>query len=222
MLAGAHGRLVRARSVSALKGSLSYVRFFVDGKPPRDFRERYTKAIRLRATKPLDPDEDILERSGWAAVGDPFDVDLGYENVFYDEYLNLAFRTDKWLLPGSLLRASLRDAEAQALGRTKDRARLSRKEKRELKEFVAKKLRRKIPPVTRAVDLSWSLDEGLVRFFSHSERSITAMCDLFERTFDLELVSEAPYTLGARVGLSKQEELAWEALDATVLVAEEE
>ena len=50
------------------------------------------------------------------------------------------------------------------------RERLSRKEKGELKELVTKKLRRELTPATRAADVSWSLDEGIVRFFSASPK----------------------------------------------------
>src|SRR4051794_27356886 len=84
----------------ALKGSLTYARFFVDGELPADFRDKFVKAIRLRAMKPLEPDEDALERSGWCRVGEPFEIDLGYEDVFYNEFVNLAFRTDRWVVPG--------------------------------------------------------------------------------------------------------------------------
>jgi recombination associated protein RdgC len=213
--AGARAPWYAAR-VSALKGSLSYSRLFVEGDLPRDFRDRFTKALHLRAMKPLTPDEDAIERSGWCVMGDPFDVDVSYESVFQNEFLNLGFRTDKWRVPTSMLRAKVREAESAALGR-KGRERLSRQEKAELKELVTKKLRRQLPPVTRAVDFSWSLDEGLIRFFSHADKTIAAMSELFEQTFRLKLALEAPYTLAARLGLTKAEETAWESVEPFAL-----
>jgi hypothetical protein len=205
--------------VSALKGSLTYARLFVDGDLPNDFRDRFTKAIRLRMMKPLEPDEDVLERSGWCAIGEPFDLEPPYEDVFYNEYLNLGFRTDKWAIPGKLLRAKIREAEAAQLQRS-GREKLSRKDKADIKELVAKKLRKQLAPVTRVVDLSWSLQENLVRYFGHSERSMLAMSDLFQRTFGLKLIPEAPYTLAARLGLSKAAETAWQGLEPTSLAVE--
>jgi recombination associated protein RdgC len=207
--------------VSALKGSLTYARLFVEGDLPKDFRDRFTKAIRLRAMKPLEPDEEVLERNGWCAVGEPFELDPAYEDVFYNEYLNLGFRTDKWAIPGALLRAKLREAEAAQLAK-KGRERLTREEKAELKEFVVKRIKKQLAPVTRVVDLSWSLNEGVVRFFSQSERAAVAMSDLFHRTFGLKLVPEAPYTLAARLGLGKAEESAWQELEAINLVTEQD
>jgi recombination associated protein RdgC len=204
--------------VPLLKGSLTYARLFVEGDLPGGFRDSFMKAIRLRAMKPLEPEEEAVERAGWCVASEPFELEPGYEDVFYNEYLNLGFRVDKWSIPGPLLRAKLREAEAAQLSRKgRERERLSKKEKAELKELVMKKLKKQIPPVTRVVDLSWSLDEGLVRFFSQSEKTMVAMSDLFHRTFGLKLVPEAPYTLAARLGLTKAEDASWPTLEAIEL-----
>lgn len=174
------------------------------------------KAVRLRAMKPLEPDEEDLERSGWAKLGDPFVVDLSYEDVFFNEYINLAFRTDRWVIPGPVLRTRLKEAEAAYLQK-KGRERLSKREKAELKLLVSKKLRRHMTPATRAVDLSWSLNEGVVRFFSHSQKPAGVMTELFKKTFGLDLVPESPYTTAERIGLTREQERAWQELEMTYL-----
>lgn len=205
----------------ALKGSLTYARFFVEGELPRDFRDRFMKAIRLRSMKPLDPDEDAPERSGWCLIGEPFEVDLHHEGVFYNNFINLGFRTDRWVIAGPLLRARVREAEAAYLAK-KGRERLSKREKIELKEVVSRKLRKQSVPSTRALDLSWSTEEGVVRFFSQSAKPTLTMLELFEKTFGLKLTPEAPYTLAARTGLSKAADKLWETLEVTQLEASRE
>jgi recombination associated protein RdgC len=65
------------------------------------------------------------------------------------------------------------------------------------------------------MDFSWSLDEGVVRFFSQSAKPTLAMSDLFTKTFGLKLIPEAPFTLASRLGLSKAEDKAWDALEET-------
>jgi hypothetical protein len=187
---------------------------FVDGELPDDFRQKFVKMIRGRTMKPLDPDEEALERSGWCAIGDPFGLDLGYEDVFYNEFINLGYRTDRWKLPGALLRTKIKEAETAYLTK-KGRERLSRTEKKELKELVSRKLRKQIPPAMKVIDLSWSLDQGLVRFFSHSDKPIGLMCELFHRTFALKLIPEAPYTLAARLGLTPAQQTRWDDLETT-------
>jgi recombination associated protein RdgC len=201
-----------------LKGSLSYTRLFVEGELSDDFRTKFMRSIRLRAMKPLEADDDALERSGWCAIGDPLELELGHENVFYNDFVNLGLRTDRWVIPTPLVRTRLREAEKAYLDR-KGRERLSKRERTELKELVLRKLRKQFVPAMRVVDLSWSLDEGIVRFFSQSARPIAAVSELFEKTFSLKLVAEAPYTLASRLGLSKAQEQAWSDLECTLLGA---
>jgi hypothetical protein len=140
------------------------------------------------------------------------ELDLGHEDVFYNDYVNLGLRTDRWVIPGPMLRAKLREAEAAYLQK-KGRERVSRRERAELKELVAKKLRRQIEPRVRAFDVSWSMGDGLVRLFSASPKVGALLDELFTKTFGLKLVPEAPYTLAARLGLSKAQERAWEAME---------
>jgi len=204
--------------VPALRGSLTYARFFVEGEPPDDFRERFMRAIRLRAMKPLEPEDEELERSGWAKIGEPFVVDLAYEDVFFNEYVNLGFRTDRWVVPGPVLRTRVKEAEVAYLAK-KGRERLSKKEKTELKLMVAKKLRRQMAPATRAVDVSWAVGEGVVRFFSHAQKPAGAMTELFKKTFGLTLIPESPYTAAVRLGLDKGQQKAWHALELTYLAS---
>jgi DNA recombination-dependent growth factor C len=205
--------------VPALRGSLTYARYFVEGELPDDFRTRFMKSIRLRAMKPLEPDDEELERSGWAKIGEPHEIELGHEDVFYNEYVNLAFRTDRWVIPGPVLKTRVKEAETAYLQK-KGREKLSRSEKKELKEMVAKKLRRSMSPATRAVDVSWSLNEGVVRFFSHAQKPGAAMMELFEKTFSLKLIPESPYTLAARLGLSREQEKAWNDIEMVMLATE--
>lgn len=197
---------------------MSYARFYVQGALPENFRERFLEALALRAMRPLDADEDAEERSGWCVLGDPYALELAHDRVFFNNYLNLGFRTDRWAIPAPVLRSKLAEAESAYLA-SKGRERLSKREREELKQLVVRKLRKQLVPSVRVVDLSWSLEEGLVRFFSHSPRATGAMADLFALTFGLELIAESPYTLAARLGLSPEQELAWEALEITTFNA---
>lgn len=200
----------------ALRGSLTYARYFVEGEVPRDAFNGFLRSIRAKAMRPLEPDEEELERSGWAKIGEPFVIDLTSEDVFFNEYVVLGFRTDKWTISPAVLRRHVQEAESAYLAK-KGRERLSRKEKSELKLMVAKKLRRQMDPQTRTVDLVWSLNEGVVRFFSHSEKSGGNMQELFKKTFGLSLMPESPYSLAERIGLDKAQKTAWNDLEMFAL-----
>jgi hypothetical protein len=70
------------------------------------------------------------------------------------------------------------------------------------------------------VDLVWSMNDGIVRFFSHADKTAGNMIELFHKTFGLKLVAESPYTLAARLGLTKAQESAWQEIEMTVLAKE--
>jgi recombination associated protein RdgC len=211
--------------VPLFKGSLTYTRFFVDPSEsePLDhaFIERCLEALAERPFEPLNPDEDVVERVGWCRAGEPFETTFGHGDLDWNGHLVLGFRVDRWALPASLVKAKTREAEAAYLER-KGRERASKKEKAELKEVVIRKLRRQLAPSTRAFDLALSLDDGLVRFFSHSASRGDAMSELFRSTFGVRLVPESPYTTAVRLGLdamtqAKSGDDAWAALEPTDL-----
>ncbi|MDQ3032261.1 MAG: hypothetical protein M3Y87_07585 [Myxococcota bacterium] len=202
--------------MSALSGALSYARFFARRPLPRGFLDRSYEKLLHHAMRPLSAEEPDPERSGWCVLGDPLDVTLPRDRVYLDGFVNLGLRTDRWAIPAPLLRSKVRQAEAVHLEKT-GRERLGRRERAELKEVVMLELRRKLVPSTRVVDLTWSLEEGVVRFFSHTERTTGAMLELFQKTFDLELIPESPYTLASRLELGDEEAQAWEELEPTVL-----
>ena len=54
-------------------------------------------------------------------------------NLFFDRYVTLGFRVDKWRIPGALVKAQLEDEEQRLLGRN-GRARLGRAEKADLRQ----------------------------------------------------------------------------------------
>ncbi|HEX5658627.1 MAG TPA: hypothetical protein VFX59_15595 [Polyangiales bacterium] len=196
----------------ALSGSLTYARLFVEGDLPNDYRDTYVNTLRLRAMKPLDAEDEAPERSGFCAFGDPYQLELSYELVFYNAFINLGFRTDRWSIPSALLRANVREAE-QAYLEKKGRERLNKREKEDIKALVLRQMRKQTTPIVRTVDLSWSIDERVVRFFTHSQRTILTMSDLFTKTFGLKLVPEAPFTLAERFGLTDEQQLAWDAAE---------
>jgi recombination associated protein RdgC len=205
--------------MSALRGSLTFSRFFVIGEVPDDVPGAYMKRIRAQAFQPLDPDEDLLQRHGWATSEDPFDTDLGHEKIFFNEYVTLGLRLDRWAIPGPLLKAHLREAEAKVLEK-KGIEKLGRKAKLDLKDMVIKKLRRQLVPVTKSVDLVWNLNTNVALFFSHAGKMHELVQELFEKTFRLQLLVESPGTLADRQGLTPSESHRFAELEATTLASD--
>ncbi len=207
--------------MSAFRGNLTFARFYVTGDIPDDVPGTTLRRIRANAFQPLSPEEDKSEGVGWANIEDPVDIDLDHEKVFYNEYVCLSLRLDRWAVPGPLLKAHLREAE-QALLEKRGLEKLGRQAKADLKIMVVRKLRRQLVPSLKSYDMVWNLNSHIVHFFSQSERITTLFDDLFKKTFKLDLVPESPGTAADRAGLDAKQATALAGLEPTTLARVEQ
>jgi hypothetical protein len=189
--------------LGARSGSLTFTRFSTQGALPKDLRRRFLEAARLRVFQPLKAEDEALEATGWCALERPFDLELDSAKMFHDSYVLLGFRVDRYRIPGALLKSQITDEEQRQLARSK-KAKLSRNEKLEIKERVVMRLRKKVIPTSKAIDMCWHLDDGTVLFFGHSQRTLLDFSAHFEKTFGLSLVEDSPYAVASRAGLSKE------------------
>ncbi len=181
--------------MGVLKGSISYARFYVQGDLPEDFRDSFVETVRLRAFRPLDPNEDEEMRVGWVPIERPFEseVTLDYGDMFYNAYLNLGMRVDQWRFPGPVLKSAIADAEKRHLEKV-GRVKLGRREKEEIKALVCRKLRLQFSPTMKVVDVSWNLSTGVLRFWNQSQKTHETLFEIFEKTFPVKLLPAGPYT----------------------------
>ncbi len=182
------------------RGSLSFTRFRVTGVVPKDLRKRYLEAVQLRTFAPLDVNGEATETSGWCVLERPFDLEFDQGKLFYDRFVLLGFRVDKWRVPGPLIKAHVEDEEQRLLGKT-GRERLGRAERADLKLKVTLRLRKKIMPTAKSFDIVWDLDGETLLFFGHSAKLLLDFSALFETTFGLGLVEDSPYAAAMRANL---------------------
>jgi recombination associated protein RdgC len=173
----------------------------------------FVERIGLRAFRPLGPEEDE-PHVGWCSIENPLDCELDHGKVYFNSYLNIGYRTDRWQIPAPLFKAHFAEAERELLAK-RGREKLGKRDKEELKVTISRKLRRQLIPAMKVIDLSWNLETGVVRFWNQSPRVHEALSELFVETFQLELVPESPYTAAAEIGLSAAHARAFEDLKPT-------
>jgi hypothetical protein len=198
--------------VGAIRGALTFTRLFVKGKPPKDLRKRYLDAVRLRKFTPLAAEDEASEAVGWCVIERPFDLDFQADRIFYDRFVQLGFRVDKWKIPGVLLRSQVADEQQRMLSRA-GREKLTRAEKEEIKLRVIGRLRKKILPTSRAFDVLWDLDAGTVLLFTHGARTTDEFMAHFTKTFGLELEADSPYAAAGRAQLAPALQKAFDKVE---------
>lgn len=206
--------------MGALNGSISYSRFYVEGDLPQGFKERFVEALRARAFEPLTAESEEEEHVGWCSIEHPLDLELDAHKLFFNSYLNVGWRVDRWRIPGPILKAYYTEAERAYLAEN-NKERLSRSEKVDLKAVVTAELKQKLMPTMKVIDVSWNVHTGVLRFWNQSAKTAEHFQAYFEETFEgLRLIPDTPYTAAIQYALDDTQVGLLADLTPTVLHAD--
>lgn len=201
--------------MGAIRGSISYTKFYVVGSLPDDFQKVFANAILARVIEPMTYDSDDEQHHGWCMVDKPFELTFDHSTLFANEYLNLGLRVDRWRLQVPLLKAKIEEAEANYRAKTQ-RTRLGKQQRAEIKLTVVRHLRKQTIPVTKSYDLSWNTTEKVLRFWSKSTKVLDLFQDLFEKTFKVKLLQESPVATAMSIGLTNEQRGVLTAIEPTL------
>lgn len=189
--------------MGARKGSISYTLYHVDGDLPAQHRAEFLERLNEFRFTPLTPEAEEDLTHGWVVLDDMLSVDFTPENTFLGDYLAVSMRTDRWAIPGALLKAHIEARTREVLAES-GKARLYKSEKLAIREEVTRLLKRKTLPAANAIDMVWALDRKEVRFWSQSNRALEFFEALFESTFGVRLVHDNAYVAALHCGLADE------------------
>lgn len=198
--------------MGAFQGSLTYRQYFVRGELPPDWRDQFAEKINSHVFQPVSPDSDEERALGWCSPHFPLDVDLHEGLWLHDEYLVLALRIDTLKVPGPILKIYT-EAECRRVMAEQKVDTLNRYQRAEVKDRVQKELRKKILPTIKTIDMVWSLQTSMVRFWSGNTKTNEEFQELFEKTFEIGLGADTPYTAAAFGVLGLEEDLVTRLAD---------
>jgi len=204
----AHGHIIalssRRSPLGALKGSISYTLYHVEGELPADFVQVCMELIEEFRFQELGPASEEDMHHGWCVIGEMLNTTFTREKLLRSAYLCLGMRVDKWALPGALLKALIEERNQKVM-EEHQKLRLMKSEKEAIREAVTRELKHKLLPAASMVDMVWNLDEGHVRFWSQSTTRRELFEELFESTFGVRLVATSPYVAALHCGLEDSE-----------------
>lgn len=172
-------------------GSVSFVRYLVEGEPPQPFWE--TVAQRVAAYSFKDIDETLDEYSiGWVSQAGMFDADFSQASYAAGDYVVLTLRVDeRRVAPAVLKKFILKEEERER--RERQVPRLARAVRVEIKERVRARLMRSAPPSPATYDLCWNLADATLTFFSTNRRAMGMLEEIFRECFGLTLILRIPH-----------------------------
>ena len=176
--------------MGALKGTMSYLRFLVDGDVAKNPGSTYEKSLESRRFMPLRPTGDTMDSAGWVPLEAPFDEDMKLtRDVFlFGELIAVTYREDKYAIPRPLLqRETKKRIEKIIKDEKKDPDTISRAFIKAVEGAVLVELKGNTIPRTKLVDVIWDTTRKEARVFGRGTVATERVSSLFERTFQVRV-----------------------------------
>jgi DNA recombination-dependent growth factor C len=193
--------------MGALNGSLSYLRFLVEGEVAKNAGTVYEKALESRRFLPLSPTGDVMESAGWVPMEAPFDDDVKLtRDVFlFGDIISVTYREDAYRIPRPLLKRETKK-RIEKIMREEKRDEVNRAFAKAVEQAVLAELKAQTIPRSKLVDVIWDTTKNEVRVFGRGTVATERVSSLFERTFQVrvELATYAARAFTVDVGSRAQ------------------
>ena len=173
-----------------LKGTLTFSRYRLPGDLPARFHDLIDRQIKKHAFQELSVASEE-KSSGWTSLENILDTRFEQANYAIGDYLAFSCRMDRKIIPPSLLKLRLLEAEKKILSRS--RKYISKDQRDEIKERIRLELLSQAHPIPSFYDVCWSLSAKWLIFGSLSPKVQEEFEGLFKKTFDLPLLSFVPW-----------------------------
>jgi DNA recombination-dependent growth factor C len=184
------------------RGSVSFVRFKVDGSLPADGEDFLVERLKLYTFRDIDNHTDELS-VGWVSLGRLWGLDLNYPPALTGDHLVASLRIDQRKVAPALINKFVQKEEAVIL-KQKQIPSLTRVERRKLKNKVRANLLAKAVPVAAMYDICWNLAESSLLLCGGNAIIEGILEDFFKQCFDLILIRDSPLEIAA-IGLSEEQ-----------------
>ncbi len=191
-----------------LTGSLSFVRYHVEGEEPDPFWQVIDEKIRLFRFREIEGGSEE-SAMGWVGLDNLLDSEFAYAAYSVGDYLVLSFRMDKKAIPPALLKKHVMQEE-QRIKTSTGRKRISRQELTEIRERMRLKLLTGSFPVPSVYDVCWCISKKWLIFTGTSTKVRGEFENYFKQCFDLELVPRFPWDAYSATDETAQRLLALE------------
>ncbi|MBN2284372.1 MAG: recombination-associated protein RdgC [Deltaproteobacteria bacterium] len=174
-----------------IKGTITFSRYHVAGDLPQDFSAFFDRELKKYA---FDNSSVVREKSlGWTGLENVLDRNFEYASYHLGECLVFSLRIDRRTIPPALLRLRILEAE-KARAEETGRRRLSRSERKDIKEQVRQRLLEKVPAIPSFHDVIWCPAKGWLIIGTTAPSVMEDFEKYFDRSFSLKLVPALPWT----------------------------
>jgi recombination associated protein RdgC len=172
--------------------NVSITRYQVLGQLAEPIMDTLTRLLTQNAIIEID-NEDVDQSAGWTSFEDPFTPDFTGSTFVMGSQFIFSFRMDKKAIPSKVVQKKYKQEMKKRL-KESGKEFLSRNEKKQIKEDIARELSLRIPATPNVFDILWNYERSTIWFFSTQKSANEAFEVFFTKTFKLNLVRHFPYT----------------------------
>ncbi len=198
-----------------ISGSGSFTRYWVDGTLPSNLMEELPEKIARYAFKSLDENSFEEHSMGWVNIMDILDNRFMAMEYLKEPFIAMSFRVDKRKVPQTALKQQCVDAEEKIKARDNLEF-LPKTIRQEIKENARNLLLKRAIPDTKAYDMIWDTNSGVLIFGSVNNKLCDEFAEFFLKTFNLHLQPIFPYALAGR--FLEKERGSTDALDSLLSI----
>ena len=177
----------------------SFATFLVHGVVPAPGSTEFCEALSSHRFQSIETAASEQQSIGWVTPTDPTGESFERDDMDHDATWWLRIRIDVKKLPPAWLKIYATSAE-RSRGRP-----LSRKERKELRDDLERKLLPKVLPTVKLVDALYVPDHQRVHLFATGVGVRDAFSKLFHATFDAELLTAEPRVLAQSLGMGRDQ-----------------
>lgn len=204
-----------------LSGPVSFQRFFVGGKLPRDVDDSFVRALARHAFGTSPAGRDGVQ-VGWIGPGHLFETEIAAERIAFGRFVVLGMRTDRLSPPANVLRGYIRMEEEAALS-SSGREYLSKSERRAAREAALARAEQesRVGAFRRmsASPVMMDLERRVVYLGGAGVAAADRLLQLFRDTFGAYLEAATADALATRRMLAAKTERKLENLQAARFVS---
>ncbi len=180
-------------------GPMTYTHFLLDplasGELPK---QRVVTALNDHAFG-VNPKLNTPElRVGFVNVLNPLDATFDFQKVFHTNFLAFAYREDAKRIPSGTLKILLRE-EMEKEMQARNKQRLNKNEKEEIKEALRERLLVQALPDIKVFDVLWFHQKGELMLFTSSRGVVERFRKLLRHGLERELLVRNQFTCLGRL-----------------------
>jgi hypothetical protein len=185
--------------MSFLNGSTSFTRFRITDEIPEGLLREIPDRLRRFAFQDIDelPEDRAF---GWASFEDMLDVAWSENTPMKGgDYAAFSLRLETRRVPPGVLKKHLglalkkEEAELRSVGKTY----VSRERRKEIRELVLLKLKKRFLPVPAEFQVIWNIAKNELWVASTRRQILDLFQDFFARSFELDVEQLTPYSLAS-------------------------